>query len=434
MPSPEPTPAAGAVTGLADFHLPPGLEPPGFAVATTAGRSWRRARWSGEALAAVAGILARDGAAALRGIPDPELRAAWTATVARFRDPASSERRALDPLLAALTGLSPAGLAAGLETILAGVDGEPAAALLARARPLPRPGPGLVVLAGNLPGLGLQALWPALALRRPVLLKSASREPLLIPAFLGALARRLPALASGVAAATWRGGAEEIEAPLLAAVDRVLAYGDEPALADLARRAPGRLVGQGPKASVALVGADADPALIAPGLARDVALFDQQGCLSLHAVYTSGDAPRLAAALAAALREIARLWPPGPAPLPLAAAVRQLREEAALRGLPHHELALAAGTVIVESDPGFQPSPGLRTVRIHPVPRLAAAVTALTPWQGRLQGATLAGGEAWDQAAAVRALGVSHLALPGELQRVDVGWANGGIDPLEALG
>ncbi|HSM50170.1 MAG TPA: acyl-CoA reductase, partial [Thermoanaerobaculia bacterium] len=237
----------------------------------------------------------------------------------------------------------------------------------------------------------------------------------------------------GVAAATWPGGDRALEDPLLAAVARVLAYGDAPALADLARRAPGKLVGQGPKASVALVGAVEEPARIAPGLARDVALFDQQGCLSLHAIYTSGDATALAAALSGALAEIARTWPPGPAPLPLAAAVRQVREEAALRGLTLHELPLAAGTVIVEPDPAFRPSPGLRTVRIHPVPDHAAAVAALTPWHGRLQGAALAGPEAWAQESALRALGVSHLALPGELQQVDVGWANGGIDPLVAL-
>ena len=426
LPDPEPLPT--------DFHLPPGLAPAGEDVAPREDLAWRRGRWSGAALAAVAGGLAGEGARALAAIADGELLAAWTEIVARFRDPGSPERRALDPLLAPLAGLSPAALAAGLETLLAGVGGAPAAALLARARPLAAPGPALVVLAGNLPGLGLQALWPALALRRPVLLKSASREPLLLPAFVAALVGRLPALAPGVAAATWPGGDTELEAPLLAAVDRVLAYGDEPALADLARRAPGKVIGQGPKASVALVGAGEDPARIAPGLARDVALFDQQGCLSLHAVYTSGDAAALAVALAAALEAMARIWPPGPAPLPLAAAVRQAREEAALCGLPLFELPLAEGTVIVEPAAEFRPSPGLRTVRVHPVANLATAVAALAPWRGRLQGAALAGAEAWAQEAALRALGLSHLAPPGELQQVDVGWANGGIDPLAALG
>jgi len=426
LPDPEPL--------LADFHLPPGFAPATEEIASLRGATWRRGRWSGERLANLAQVLAREGTPALAAIADRELLAAWAETVARFRDPASPERRVLEPALPALAGLSPAGLAAGLEVVLAGVDGAPAASLLARARPLPAPGPALVVLAGNLPGLGLQALWPALALRRPVLLKSASREPLLLPAFLAALVRRLPALAPGVAAATWQGGDRPLEDPLLAAVARVLAYGDQPALADLARRAPGRVIGQGPKASVALAGAGEEPARIAFGLARDVALFDQQGCLSIHAVYTSGDGTTLAEALVDALRAVARTWPPGPAPLPLAAAVRQAREEAALRGLPVLELPLAEGTVIVEPDPAFRPSPGLRTVRIHPVADLATAVAALAPWRGRLQGATLAGDEAWAQETALRALGLSHLAPPGKLQQVDVGWANGGIDPLVALG
>ncbi|MCL4839955.1 MAG: hypothetical protein KJ058_18540, partial [Thermoanaerobaculia bacterium] len=132
LPDPEPLPA--------DFHLPPGLAPAGEEVATREGLPWRHGRWHGGALAAVASRLAGDGVRALAALPDRELLAAWTETVARFRDPGSPQRRGLDPLLAPLAGLSPAGLAAGLEVVLAGVDGAPAAALLARGRPGPAPG------------------------------------------------------------------------------------------------------------------------------------------------------------------------------------------------------------------------------------------------------------------------------------------------------
>ena len=75
--------------------------------------------------------------------------------------------------------------------------------LLARARqPFdPQIAPTWVILAGNLPALAVQPLLPALALRRPVLLKSPSAEPLFAPAFLEALTRREPRLAGAVAAA-----------------------------------------------------------------------------------------------------------------------------------------------------------------------------------------------------------------------------------------
>ncbi|MEA2561530.1 MAG: hypothetical protein QOH06_3034 [Acidobacteriota bacterium] len=361
-------------------------------------------------------------------IPSEDLLAAWGETVEAFLDPGSPERRALDPELAKTSRLSPEGLAAALEAVLGGVRTGPAAALLAEAEGLPRGGGQvLVVLASNLPALAVQPLWPALVLRRPVLLKSPSAEPVFVPAFLDALTRREPRLAKAVASATWRGGDERIEAPLLEQATTVIAYGDEPALADLERRAPGKVVGYGPKTSLAVVAQNPD------GLARDIALFDQRGCLSVAAVYTSGDPEELARRLAEDLAELSRRWPPGPADAPALAAVQQARLEAEMRGLWIADLPILSGTVLVDPDPAFRPSPGLRTVRVHPVKDLDRLPAILSPWRGKLQGAALAGEDAWRLAPALAELGISRCAMPGELQSPDVTWHNGGIHPLYAL-
>jgi hypothetical protein len=376
----------------------------------------------------------RAGGAALRALPAEDLLAAWAETVEAFLDPASPERRDLDPALARACRLSPEGLAAGLEAVLGGVRREPAAELFVRAAGKTAPeDPVVVVLASNLPALAVQPLLPALALRRPVLLKSPSAEPLFASAFLDALARREPRLGPALAAATWSGGDALLEAPVLAAAGIVLAYGDAPALADLERRAPGKVIGYGPKTSLAVVGEGIDLADVAKGLARDIALFDQRGCLSVVAVYTAGDAESLAVALEEALAEIARRWPPGPADPAVQAGVQQLRLEAEMRGLRPARLPLSAGTVLLDPDPAFRPSPGLRTVRIHPFPELSRLPGLLTPWAGRLQGAALAGEDAWKIAAEMEGLGISRCAAPGELQSPDARWHNGGIDPLEAL-
>ena len=356
-----------------------------------------------------------------------ELLAAWGETVEAFLDPGSPERRALDPGLAQTSRLSPQGLSAALEAVLGGVRAGPAGALLAEAEGLPKGGgPVLVILASNLPALAVQPLWPALALRRPVLLKSPSSEPLFVPAFLDALTRREPRLKELVSAAVWRGGDERVEAPLLEQAATIIAYGDEPALADLERRAPGKVVGYGPKTSLAVVDDIG-------GLARDIALFDQRGCLSVAAVYTAGDAEEVAARLAEDLRELARRWPPGPADPAALAAVQQARLEAEMRGLWVARLPVLEGTVLVDPDPAFRPSPGLRTVRVHPLPDLERLPAILSPWRGKLQGAALAGEEAWRLAPALADLGISRCALPGELQSPDVTWHNGGIHPLRAL-
>jgi len=395
--------------------------------------SYLSAHWTPDTLAKLISAL-HEGAATLRGVSLTDLLAAWGDTVATFLRPGSLERRALDPALARLCGLSREGLRAGLEAVLGGVRREPAAALAARVRQAAsEAGPVLAVLASNLPGLAVQPLLPALLLRRPVLLKSPSAEPLFAPAFLTALARREPRLAGAVAAATWPGGDVELEEPVLAGVGTVLAYGEREALDDLERRAPGKVIGYGPKTSLAVIGADVDPYEAAEGLARDIALFDQRGCLSVVAVYTAGDAAALAERLGAALADLARRWPPGPPTRPVMAAVQHLRLEAEMRGLRQSSLSLRDGTVIVDPDPHLRPSPGLRTVRVHPLEDLSLLAGLLEPWRGRLQGAALAGEGAWRLEPALTGLGLSRLALPGELQSPDATWHNGGINPLEAL-
>lgn len=422
---------------LSNAFLPSSLEHSpaiSFRQVELPGAHYRSARWSPEALGRVVKALQK-GEEALREISAVDLLAAWGDTVATFLRPGSLERRALDPPLAQLCGLSRAGLKAGLEAVLAGVRREPAAALFDRARPAPPgSGPVLAVLASNLPALAVQSLLPALAVRRPVLLKSPSAEPLFAPAFLAALVRREPRLGSAVAAATWPGGDADLEGPVLADVGTVLAYGEREALEDLKRRAPGKVVGYGPKTSLAVVGGEADFRDAAEGLARDIALFDQRGCLSVAAVYSAGDAGALAEALAEALADLARRWPPGPPSRPVLAAVQHVRLEAEVRGRwVSSSLPLRHGTVVMDPAPDFHPSPGARTVRIHPVRDLSRLPGLLAPWRGRFQGAALAGEDAWALEPGLRELGFSRFALPGELQSPDAAWHNGGIDPLEAL-
>lgn len=413
---------------LRDAFIPSPAEP-AFAPAERDGVRYLAAQWTPETLVRLVSGLRDAGE-----IPRGDLLAAWSETVAAFLDPGSPERRELAPALARLCRLSPQGLAAGLEAVLGGVRGEAAAALFEEARTLSSPaGPVLVVLASNLPALAVQPLLPALALRRPVLLKSPSAEPLFAPAFLAALIRREPRLAGAVAAAVWPGGDDRLEGPMLSSVETVIAYGEGETLADLERRVPGRVVGYGPRTSLAVVGADVDLDAAAAGIARDVALFDQRGCLSVAAVYTAGDASALAVRLAKELEDLAGRWPPGPPDAPAVAAVQQTRLEAEMRGLLQPPLPLRAGTVLVDPDPSFRPSPGLRTVRVHPLLSLGDLPDLLTPWAGRLQGAALLGEEAWRLAPRLAGLGVSRFAPPGELQSPDAAWHNGGIHPLAAL-
>lgn len=424
-----------SLTMLRDFAVPPGHEPE-VAAADLGSPPWERGRWTPQALGALVEHLGSVGAAELEEADGGALRIAWERTVDELLDPGSAPRRALDPRWLETTSLSPAGLQAAVDAVLGGVRGAALHGLWAQAEAL-RPeerGPVAIILAANLPALAVQPLLPALALRRPVLLKSPSAEPLFAATLVRRLAARHPALGAGVAAVTWPGGDREIEDTVFARCARVLAYGDEATIEDLGDRLGRRLVAYGPRISIAVLGADVDADDVAPGLARDVALFDQRGCLSIHAVFTAGDTGPLAERLIAELARLRHAWPPGPAPPDQLAAVQQLRLEADVRGLIRRFLDPAAGTVIVEPRPDLRPSPGLRTVRVHPLPNLEGLPELLSRWEGRLQGVAVEGDDAAALSPALERLGVSRIVRPGALQSPDALWHNGGVHPLAALG
>jgi hypothetical protein len=96
-----------------------------------------------------------------------------------------------------------------------------------------------------------------------------------------------------------------------------------------------------------------------------------------------------------------------------------------MRGLHQPPLPLAAGTVIVEPEAVFRPSPGLRTVRVHPVADWSALEAILSPWSGLLQGAAVAGDVPPEVEVLLRRQGVSRIAPAGVLQRAGVDWDDG---------
>ena len=366
----------------------------------------------------------------LRAIPTEQLLTAWNDTLGAFLDPGSPERRNLDPDLLRSTGLSPAGLSHGLRSIGEGMLREHAAVELRRPHRQQKDGFSLVILPAEPPGLILQSLLPALAARAPVLFKSSSAEPHFASAFLAALGRRLPALRDAYAAATWTGGDPAIEGPLQAFARLLVVYGGEETINALEAAAPLRLIAFGPRLSLGWVGPGADLSQAAHGMALDIATFDQRGCLSVHAVLAEpNSAPTFAAALATTLAQLALDLPPGRGTAADRAGARLAREDADLRGLDWHGDALDGGTVIVDPNPRISPSPGLRTVRIHPV----EGVPPLDDSNGRLQGIAIAGHMPTPVRRAFEQAGVSRFAPAGQLQATDAAWRNGGIDLAAAF-
>ncbi len=263
------------------------------------------------------------------------------------------------------------------------------------------------IFSGNVPGVAITSIVRALLVRSAVLGKMASGEPLLAALFARAVERVDVALARCIAVLYWPGGGSPMEEAALAEADTVIVYGSGEAIrAVRGRAAPdARIIEHGPRYSIGLVGRevlarDDSAAGAAQAAALATALFDQQGCVSPHAIWVEGDAGaagRFAGLLAAALESLAATLPRGALDAAAAVQVRSVRTGAEFRGLAGEDIEVlpasaegAGWTVIREATDALRPSPLYRTITVHPIASLADAPALLAPWGARLHTVALA--------------------------------------------
>lgn len=361
---------------------------------------------------------------ALAERPVDEVVQAVDAAAARLLDPDDPIRRDADRLLRAATGYSPEmatlvldhmatdWMAGPTQRLLRAELGD--AAVLDRFttvdphRQVRAYGPRLAfhVFAGNVPGVAVTSLIRTLLVKSPSLGKLASGEPVLPVLFARALHSVDPDLARALAITYWPGGSAEAEDRALEAADVVVVYGGPEPVAAFRGRvgAHHRLVVHGPRFSVGLVGNESldDPDL-PDRVARAVATFDQQGCVSPHAIWVEDPArdriDAFADALAESLQRLETALPRGRVSTGEAATIQQQRGAAEMRGhargghgLPVRVLAPAgtAWTVVLDHEPTPQASCLNRFVFVHPVDSLDQAPALLAPTGHQLQSVAIA--------------------------------------------
>ena len=292
------------------------------------------------------------------------------------------------------------------------------------------------IMPGNVMGAGLHELCQALLASAAVILKTSSAEPMFFTAFANTLREIDAQFGSRVAVLKWSRDHTEMTAALKSVSDHLVAFGDDDTLASLAPDT--RLIGFGSRLSGVLVASDCERKPVADAVARDVTLFEQRGCLSPHHVFVEdpkgGFARAFACDLAASLAELAkRIPPPSRLSLEDAAAIRRARESARWRRIVGDDLEMWEGedfgwTVIYEGDACFRISPGHRTAYVTPIHDLADLERRLEPVAGRLEAFGLADprGRLDGVRAHLRAIGVSYIAAPGEMQSPPLDWRHGG--------
>lgn len=390
---------------------------------------------------------------------------------ARFLAPGDPLRRCALSALTEGAGLSGPGAAAAIDAIFAELRRGALEGLLYRELGGPdaldgfvaRPGggqtrlvgPGLVlhVLAGNVPAPGIMSIACGLLVKAANLVKPSHREPHLSPLFAQALAAADPVLGACVGTVQWDREDHQAGRAAVGAADAVIAYGADATIGLLQSwtRPRGRFLAYGHRLSLAaicrelLTGApgrangdtNCPLARIAASLAEDVALYDQQGCLSPLAVYIETGAEELVfqfgAAMARALAALEARWPTGKRQTEAAAAVHHLRGEYEMRELAGEPVRLwydprAAWTVIAAASPSLPESCLFRTLFVYGIPRLEGLRDVLLPLSGYLQGVALAGPpeRAATLGALFGALGASRICPPGRLQRPPAAWPHDG--------
>ena len=194
----------------------------------------------------------------------------------------------------------------------------------------------------------------------------------------------------------------------------------------------------GGRLSFALVFEDRKFASV-PGAARDISVFDQQGCLSPHIVFVRENGSFTAAAyaqrLAVAMDAFEKHAPRGPLTVSEANGIRTLREETAFRAANGDRVELFASrgtawTVIPDHAPGFPASPLNRVVFVKPLPKNPQAM--LAPLRAHLGTCGI-----WparqDNAAFAAGFGVTRVCPLGRMQLPPLTWHHDGQPVLASL-
>jgi hypothetical protein len=272
----------------------------------------------------------------------------------------------------------------------------------------------------------------ALCAKCDVLVKD--REDGLIAAFFETLAHELPELGESASACPWRGDADAVD---LGEFDLVVAFGSDQTLEHLAVnvRPPARLISFGSKASVGYIAREAladvySARAIAAGAARDIVLYESEGCLSLHALFVetavSVSPARFAQLLAGALNDAATEFAPARDDVLAAAAIAAARDLATFRASPGIHTAARAEYLAVVDPPFDEPPLFLpRTIAVRSVDDPSQAATYLARHAIALEALALAGSRLDLRELAV-ATGAARIAPFGSLQAPPLGVFHGG--------
>ncbi|MDD4889081.1 MAG: acyl-CoA reductase [Phycisphaerae bacterium] len=319
------------------------------------------------------------------------------------------------------------------------------------------------VLARNAPAPAVQSIFCGLLTGSGQIVKAPLYDRRFAGLLVDSIAAVSPRLRKRMRILCWLGSLEELNAALAVACDTIVAFGHGETMESwrriIASANPAcQLVAHGPRTSVEIVELAGETnrwTELAERIAFDVAMYEQQGCLSPQQVFLcceeasdGHDVSRcrgFAAVLGDALEAKARRWRPPERSIWSLTAIRRAREAHRMGRIadPSHgpwlpdELCGPANrfdwTLLSTLGPSPQLGPGGRTVFLTRVASAAAAVEAIEPLAPFIQGVAVEARDATVAQILRDRLHIPYVCKPGELQRPPFGWRNDGVPPLRSL-
>lgn len=305
------------------------------------------------------------------------------------------------------------------------------------------------VAPGNLFAPLIQSLFHGLLVQSPNLIRTSERD-LHFPVLLAqSLIDADLELADGLAVAHWSSANMGLNREFASQVDTLVAYGSDETLRQWRDLQPPqkRFVGFGHRLSIGFISQAGLEHIdeTAAAAALDVALYDQQGCLSPHCFYLENPTPRqttaFGARLADELRRLETELPMGPLTSEQEMTIGNLRDRRLLAASLAPESSLswfmksAPWSVLFDADADFVPSCLGRTIWLRPVSGLAELETALCDWRGKLQclGTDVPNEDLHAHVPILRDLGFTRICAIGSMQAPPITWPNGGCSLLKQL-
>jgi hypothetical protein len=312
-------------------------------------------------------------------------------------------------------------------------------------------GPTLLahIAPGNIPVPVLMEMLLGLLARSAQFIKCASGQEFIPRMFAHSLYEADHKLGACLELASWKGGAENLEAALFAEADCVVATGSDKTLTAIRRQLPAtaRFIGYGEKLSFGYVTREAmerDTPAVVNQAAADVTAWNQRGCLSPHVLYvedTGASGEEFANLLAGKLESLEKSHPRGPLSARDAAGIATRRAFYEVRAAHSPETKMwasresTAWTVIMELDPRFQISCQNRFIYVKLVPDLTLALQGAEPVREHVStvGLACAPAQAAELARRLARWGAKRICPLGQMQHPPLGWRHDGRPPLGDL-